>query len=302
MLKYHEQINNLIEKLEDKIKDDDSTGTKVTRVLRTGSWKKRTILRPTGDNPIDIDLVFFIEGDESLSDDIGKLHDFIVDYLEDIYPNKDILRDVDAEGKAKSIKIKFSGTGLEVDIVPVVPLNKPPKYVWQPERGGGGRYTTSVDLQLEVAKDRKDNNGSLTSIVRALKWWRNYKELDETLSSFAIELICSHLDLIKGIETNIEEGIIRFLTFVSSGEMKEITFNGAINSVPSYTTAVYVADPTNNENNVTKKMTENDWDEIMKEANDAFETLSIAQSIDAEGATTEEWKRVFGPSFNIKEE
>lgn len=49
---------------------------------------------------------------------------FIVEYLKEIYPNKDIDRDVDAEGNTKSIKITFSGTGLELDIVPVVPYFK----------------------------------------------------------------------------------------------------------------------------------------------------------------------------------
>jgi hypothetical protein len=210
MPKYKEQIDNLILKLEEKIKKDESTGLRVTRVLRAGSWKKGTILRPTGDFPIDIDLVFFIEGDVSVKDDVQKLHDFVVEYLESIYPTKDIYRDVDAEGNTKSVKIKFTGTGLEVDIVPVVPLSTPVGYVWQPERGGRGTYITSVDGQLEFAKERKNKNNSFTSVVRAIKWWRNYKEIDKILKSFTIELIASHLELTKGIETNIEEGLIRF--------------------------------------------------------------------------------------------
>ena len=97
MPKYREQVNNLKERLEKKIKEDDRTGLKVTKYLLAGSWKKRTILRPTGENPIDIDLVLYVEGDESLKNDLKRLHDFIVDYLKEIYPNKDIDRDVDAE-------------------------------------------------------------------------------------------------------------------------------------------------------------------------------------------------------------
>ena len=38
---------------------------------------------------------------------LSKLHDYIVKYLEEIYPNKDINRDVDAEGNTKSIKIRY---------------------------------------------------------------------------------------------------------------------------------------------------------------------------------------------------
>jgi hypothetical protein len=84
MPQYREQVTRLQEKLEDKIKNDQRTGLKVTRAVISGSWKKHTILRPTGDTPIDIDLVLFIGGDENIINDVSKLHDFIVSYLEEI--------------------------------------------------------------------------------------------------------------------------------------------------------------------------------------------------------------------------
>jgi len=309
MSKYRDQINNLKESLEKKIKEDKRTGMKVTKFLLAGSWKKRTILRPTGENPIDIDLVIYVEGDDSLKDDLKKLHDFIVEYLKDIYPNKDIDRDVDAEGNTKSINITFSGTGLELDIVPVIPISNTSEYVWQPQRGGGGkRYVTSVTKQLDFARERKEKNTSFTSIVRAIKWWKNYKELkpdgDEPgLSSFVIELIVSHLELVEGIENDIESGIIRFFRFVSDPNFPIIKFNDAINSVPTiFDTPIYVADPTNNDNNAAKKLDHSIWKEIINEANDAFDSLFIAQSKIGEGDTFEEWKHVFGHKFNITKE
>jgi hypothetical protein len=309
MQKYRDQINNLKESLEKKIKEDKRTGMKVTKYLLAGSWKKRTILRPTGENPIDIDLVLYVEGDESLKDDLKKLHDFIVEYLKEIYPNKDIDRDVDAEGNTKSIKITFSGTGLELDIVPVVPISNTSEYVYQPQRGGGGkRYVTSVTKQLAFARERKERNTSFTAIVRAIKWWKNYKELkpvgDEPgLSSFVIELIVSHLELTEGIENDIESGIIRFFRFVSDPNFPTIKFKDAINTVPAiFDTPIYVADPTNNDNNSGKKLDNTIWEEVINEANDAFDSLFIAQSKIGEGDTIEEWKHVFGPKFNITKE
>lgn len=305
MSKYRDQVENLKEKLDKKIKEDVRTGLKVTKYLLAGSWKKRTILRPTGDNPIDIDLVLYIEGDENIGNDIKKLHDFVVEYLREIYPSKDISKDVDAEGHTKSIKIKFTGTGLELDIVPVIPLSTPQEYVWQPQRGGGGKYTTSITKQLDFAKERKDKNSSYTAIVRMLKWWRNYKELyptdDESgLSSFPIELIVAYLDINHGVENNIEEGVIRFFKFITDPGFPVIKFSSAINQVPVFTTPVYIADPTNNENNAAKKVDKAIWQEVLDEANDAFETLNIAQAKNYEGDTLAEWKRVFGPSFNIE--
>lgn len=309
MPKYREQINNLKEKLQTKIENDDRTGIKVTKYILAGSWKKRTILRPTGENPIDIDLVLYVEGDENLKDDIKKLHDFIVEYLKEIYPNKDINRDVDAEGNTKSIKIKYNGTGLELDIVPVVPLSNTSEYVWQPQRGGGGkRYVTSVTKQLNFAKERKEKNTSFTSIVRAIKWWKNYKELkpvdDEPgLSSFVIELIVSYLELEEGVENDIEAGIIRFFRFVSDPNFPIIKFKNAIKEVPiTFDTPIYIADPANNENNAGKKLDNIIWKDIINEANDAFDTLFIAQSKIGKEDTIEEWKHVFGPKFNITKE
>ncbi|MFD2562938.1 CBASS oligonucleotide cyclase [Aquimarina rubra] len=304
MTKYRDQINNLKTKLEDKIKNDDSNGLKVTKYLLAGSWKKHTILRPTGDNPIDIDLVLFVSGDDNIQNDLSKLHDFIVEYLKEIYPQKDINRDVDAEGNTKSIKIRFSGSGLEVDIVPVVPLESPDKYVWQPQRGGGGKYITSVENHLDFSVSLRKNNPSYTSIVRALKWWKNYKELkpydDEPgISSFSIELIVAYLDENRGIETDIEEGIIRFFQFLSESDFPNINFDHAINSIPYYNTPIYIADDTNNENNAAKKIDSTRWNEIIEEAEDAFDSLNLAQSRNNEGATIEEWKRVFGPTFSL---
>lgn len=305
MQKYRDQINNLKEKLEAKIKNDQTTGLKVTKFLLAGSWKKRTILKASGDNPIDIDLVLFVGGDENIQNDLEKLHDYIVKYLEQIYPQKDIKRDVDAKGNTKSITIRFSGSGLEVDIVPVVPINIPQRYVWQPQRGGGGKYITSVENHLDFSLKKCQNNTSYTAIVRMLKHWKNYKELKPTdyecgISSFAIELIVAYLDEKQGIETNIEEAIIRFFQFISTSNFPIIKFDHAVNSIPSYSTPIYIADDTNNENNAAKKIDQSKWNEIIEEAEKAFDALNYAQSIKTDGSTVEEWKTVFGPTFNIK--
>ena len=146
MGKYRDQINNLKQKLEKKIAEDESHGLKVQKYIIAGSWKKHTILKATGENPIDIDLVLFIAGDKEIHNDLPKLYDYIVSYLESIYPQKDIQRDVDAKGNTKSITISFSGTGLQVDIVPVVPLQDIAEYVWQPSRRGGKKYITRIRM------------------------------------------------------------------------------------------------------------------------------------------------------------
>ena len=82
MTAYRTQVNNLQEDLERHITEDITTGVKVTQVIIAGSWRKgNNILRATGDNPIDIDLVLYIEGDDSLQEDLERLHDLLVEYL-----------------------------------------------------------------------------------------------------------------------------------------------------------------------------------------------------------------------------
>jgi hypothetical protein len=270
MPKYRDQVKNLVEKLEAKIRDDKRTGLRVTRSLFAGSWAKKTILRHTGDHPIDIDLILFIEGDEDLKSDLKKIHDFVVQYLEEIYPSM-VKGQIDAEGNTKSITLTFVGSKLQVDIVPVVPIPNPSGYVLQAQRGGGSRYITSVSGQLDFAKKNRDKNVSYTSIVRAIKWWKNYKEIGPTdtepgLSSFAIELIVAYLDITKGIQQNIEEGVIRFFQFISTNNFPVINFEGAINDTPIFETPVFIADNTNNENNSVRKLTKAKWDEIVREA------------------------------------
>lgn len=302
MGKYRDQLNHLKDNLEEKIKNDERNAIKVTKFLIGGSWKKHTILRHTGEHPIDIDLILYVEGDENLGNDLKKLHDFVYNYLTSIYPTKDIDRDVDMEGNTKSIKIKFISSGLEIDIVPVVPLASPAGYVLQPQRGGGGKYTTSVESQLTFAKNRYQANNVYNAVVRCLKWWRNYKELKPELSSFMIELILAYLEINEGVEVNIEENIIRFFRFLSDPDFPVIKFREAINHVPAYSTPIFIGDPTNNENNTAKKTDTTTWAEIVKEANIAFETLNYAQCINTTGNTIDEWKSVFGPSFNINQD
>ena len=113
-------------------------------------------------------------------------------------------------------------------------------------------------------------------------------------------MIVGYLDISKGVESNIEEAVIRFFKFLSTTDFPIINFKGAINKVPSYDTPIYISDDTNNENNVAKKLTSYKWDEIIEEADDAFESLNIAQDKNNEGDTIEEWRRVFDRTFNIK--
>src|SRR3954466_13600279 len=75
---YHAQVDRLIATLSATVKD--KTKIKITRVVKAGSFAKFTILRKSVDDPVDVDVVFYISGRnldassfEKLSSDIYEL-------------------------------------------------------------------------------------------------------------------------------------------------------------------------------------------------------------------------------------
>ena len=290
---YAQQIDNLKENVCKAINGMENT--QVTKVRRAGSWKKGTALAPKGDYPLDIDMVFFLELEENTSFDAKELREEIIKVLCEAYPNKEKSDFTDGQ---KTIGVVFRGSGLEVDIVPFIPERGNTTYGRQPrKRLNSGEFKTSVEKQLDFISEIKGKCANFTSIVRILKSWRNYKELE--LSSFSIELAVAHL-IKKGriSDSSINQAVIIFFEFFGSGNPIEVYFLGAIG--PEAGSAPWIADPTNNENN-TVRLSDSEWGEVVEAAENGFDTISYAQAVQETGKTLDLWKEVFGPTFNIQE-
>jgi len=293
---YTSQIENLKNELARKI--DEHTDMKVKRVIRAGSWKKGTALRPRSEHPLDIDLVFFLDVDKASATDVAFLQATMLKFLLAAYPNKS---EDDFKASDKTVNLVFRGSGLEADLVPVVPIEAIPGYVWQPSRSGGDPFTTSVEGQLGFCVDLKKEDSNYTSVVRMLKKWRSRHELE--LSSFAIELICAWLNIYEGRIVSIEDTLIRFFDFLISDQMPDyLLFPDARGDAAAASVLPYLGDPTNSENNVLLRMTEDEWQELDEAAEQASDALNYAQQIGPQGRTIDEWKSVFGRSFNIEPE
>ncbi|MXX11258.1 MAG: nucleotidyltransferase [Nitrospira sp. SB0677_bin_15] len=291
---YAEQIDNLKEKIIQAINGMENT--RVTRVRRAGSWKKGTALAPKGDYPLDIDMVFFLDLEEDTSFDAEELREEIIKVLCDAYPNKERSDFTDGQ---KTIGVVFRGSGLEVDIVPFIPERSDTTYGRQPrKRLNSGEFKTSVDKQLDFISEIKEKCSNFTSIVRILKSWRNYQELE--LSSFSIELAVAHLirqDRISASFINL--AVITFFEFFGNGKDIEVYFPGAIGEQAG--SAPWIADPTNNENN-TVRLSHSEWEEVVEAAECGFDTITYARAVREAGETLDLWKEIFGPSFNIQEQ
>jgi hypothetical protein len=215
-----------------------------------------------------------------------------------VYPTKE---SQDFSVQPRTLGIHFRDSGLDVDLVPVIPIPNEDGYGWQPSSQRGHPVKTSITGQLDFIKNRRDADLRFRTLVRLLKNWRNEQEL-ERLRSFLIELIVAYLFDRDGAAKSLEEGLQRFYLYVAQSRLQEaITFPelGKISSFPN--DPVVVLDPVNKDNNVAARLTNAEREEIANAAELAFSTIETAVWKAGKGETLDLWKEVMGRSFTIDE-
>jgi len=247
---------------------------------------------------VDADIAVFLDLSEADKEDEDKLHHIIRDLLAAAYPMKDI---EDFKVQPRTLGIHFHESGLDVDLVPIIPIPGETGYGWQPSSQQGHPLKTSIEGQLAFIKRRKDSDNRFRNIVRLLKNWRNEQELSH-FRSFMIELIAAHLIDRDGVSGSLESGLQRFFLYVAQSELLErISFPelGIVKSFPDH--PVVILDPVNRENNVTMRLSHEERKEIVDAAQKAFETIETASWKDGKGSTLDLWREVMGRSFAIEE-
>jgi hypothetical protein len=289
---YHEQVDRLIAELSRTVRE--KTAIKITKVVKAGSFAKFTILRKTSTDPVDVDVVFYISGRSIDHETLQSLNDTIYKLLIDIYPNKDV---EDFEIQRKAATVSFVGTGLSVDIVPVIEDAQRPGYGWQFDLQDGSRLETCAPCQIKFVRDRKNKDTDFRTLVRLLKKWRNHVEL-KPLKSFVIELLVAYVLDSEGNAGSIEQRFRRILLYIAQSGLKErIQF--AENTAPfgTFNDPVVIIDPVYSFNNVASRITEAERLMIVAAAQNAWEAAHFASAEDDD----EVWKEIFGPRFKVKE-
>src|SRR6185437_2796041 len=123
---YHAQVDRLIAELCKSVRDNPQIT--ITKVVKAGSFAKFTILRKTSEDPVDVDVVFYLSGRDVNRETLASLNDTIYDLLVKVYPNKAV---EDFQIQRKAATVSFVGTGLSVDIVPVIEDETRSGYGWQ---------------------------------------------------------------------------------------------------------------------------------------------------------------------------
>jgi tRNA nucleotidyltransferase (CCA-adding enzyme) len=144
---YIGQADYLISRLKKKIDEDSSFN--VIGFKKTGSLIKGTVLKPKADYGVDADIAVFLDVSESDKDDIEKLHDIILKLLRAVYPIKQA---EDFDVQPRTLGIHFRESGLDVDLVPVIPIRNEPGYGWQPSSERDKPVKTSIEGQLAFVR------------------------------------------------------------------------------------------------------------------------------------------------------
>ena len=150
---YHQQVDFLIEKLSEDLQDE--LEIKITKTVKAGSFAKFTILRKTSEDPVDVDVVFYIAERSVDQETLESLNDSIHELLIRIYPNKDV---GDFEIQRKATTVSFVGSGLSVDVVPVIQDEDRPDYGWQFNPQDDSTVQTCAPCQIQFVRDRKDKD------------------------------------------------------------------------------------------------------------------------------------------------
>ncbi|MBY2967250.1 nucleotidyltransferase [Rhizobium leguminosarum] len=289
---YHGQVDRLIDELRKSVRD--KTEIKITKVVKAGSFAKFTILRKTAYDPVDVDVVFYISGKDVTKETLDSLSQTIYELLIKIYPTKSV---EDFEIQRKAATVTFVGTGLSVDIVPVIEDEGRTGYGWQFDIHDGSKMQTCAPCQIQFVRNRKNQDSDFRTLVRMAKKWRNYAEI-KPLKSFAIELIMAHVLAAQGKEGSIEQRFRNFLLYIAQSGLKDkISFPENTLPLGSFSDPVVIIDPVYSLNNVTSRISEAERKGIVAAAQEAWETANFA-SVENDNSV---WKEVFGPGFKVEE-
>lgn len=285
------QVGRLLDKLESVLHEDGSY--RIQKFRRAGSLEKGTSNRPRAGKPVDADVGVYFDVDDPTSFDIADLQQLIKKLLSAAYPQKSE-DDFDDTG-ARTFGVVFQGSGLEIDLVPIVSLDAEANYGFQYSRAGDC-VKTSVKVHLDHYRDHAGRDPLLSPTLRMAKRWRYWQELGG-IQAFHLELMLSYLVDRYGAATTLEESLRRLFLFIARDLQHGVTFDGA--DASGFADAMVIVDPANDENNITARVKPAERDALVDAARKAYETLTLAQGLPGKGETVTLWEELVGENFSV---
>ena len=291
---YRAQARRLREKLEGYLGEHPDFALR--KMLLSGSLAKGTALRSLND----IDVAVYITGSDAPHDLRGLL-DYLAERLRKAYPN---FRPDQVKPQTYSVTVSFQGSGLDVDVGPVL-------YAGDPEWRGnlvsqedGSFLETSIPLHLEFTRKRKRKQEThFAQVVRLVKFWarRTKQERDGfRFKSFMIEMILAKL-CDDGVDfSDYPEALQSFFTYIGRRNLRErivFTDHYPASDAAKVKDPVQIFDPINCTNNVARLYTEAQAEAIVEAALDAGDAIDAALAAPTKQLTVYYWQKVFGNAF-----
>lgn len=295
LAKHLDQFNNLRDQVSTYISRNPDYN--LVKPLNSGSVAKGTALKTIND----MDVALYVRVARESVDE-KRLLEWLVSRLREVYPTK---APSDFQVSQHCVRVSFKGSGLDVDVVPVLYEGDARDRGYLITRDTGEWVLTSIPLHLEFIRVRRERyDRHFAQVVRLAKWWvREQGKLDPEfhLKSFLVELLVAHLaDTRVGLADYPAALESVFSYLVKSGFRERIAFadNYPPSSLPSSRNGVVeVYDPVTPGNNVAASLREPDRLRIVKSAQDAFDALTEAHHATTKGRALEMWRLVLGPSF-----
>ncbi len=293
---YREQAGRLQDKLEGYLSDHPDFSLK--RMMVSGSLAKGTALRSLND----IDVAVYVSGSDA-PHDTKALLDYLAEKLRKAFPN---FTPDQVVPQTYSVTVSFRGSGLDVDIVPVLYSGLPEWRGNLISQDDGSFLETSIPLHLAFAKKRKQAQPThYAQIVRLVKFWARLMKQERDgfrFKSFMIEMILAKLSD-QGVDfSDYPEALQAFFTYIARSELREKIFfedNYSASTVGVFTDPVQIIDPVNPDNNVARLYTKQNVDAIIDAALDAGDAIDAALYAPTKQLTVGYWQQVFGSSFQV---
>ena len=293
---YRAQARGLREKLERYLNEHPDFSLK--RMQLSGSLAKGTALKTLND----IDVACYVSG-ANAPHEISALLDYIAERLRKAYPN---FTADQVKPQTYSVTGSFKGSGLDVDVVPILYDGDPQWYGNLVSQEDGSFLMTSIPLHLDFCKKRKKaHEKHFAQVVRLVKYWARRMKAENSnfrFKSFMIELILAKL-CDDGLDfSDYPDALQHFFTYVARTRMREkIVFTDcyAASKVGTFTEPVQIIDPVNEVNNVSSLYTTVNADLIVNAALDAGDAIDSALYAPTKQETVRYWQKVFGPSFQV---
>jgi tRNA nucleotidyltransferase (CCA-adding enzyme) len=293
---FRAQARRLRERLESYLAEHPDFTLK--RMMLSGSLAKGTALRSLND----IDVACYISGADAPKD-ISALLQYLAERLRKAFPN---FSPDQVKPQTYSVTVSFKGTGLDVDVVPILYDGDANWFGNLVSQDDGSLLRTNIPYHLDfISRRKKAHETDFAQVVRLAKFWtRKVKNEQENFrfKSFMLEMVMAHLSDDGLTFSDYPEALQHFFTYIAKTNFRErIVFPDyyARSTVGTFSEPVQIIDPVNAKNNVSRRYSAQQADAIVDAALDAGDAIDAALAAPTKQETVYYWQKVFGSSFQV---